>query len=70
MSLFKNELYKSQESKYLCVHSEIPVNSLGSIKESIAVIGEAAIHMATGIKVSTHGLSFPGSLDPGDSQAL
>jgi hypothetical protein len=63
-------ILRRERKTYLDVHSEIPVNSVGPIEESIPIIGEAAIHMTTRIEVSTHGFSFPSSLNPGDAQAF
>ena len=60
-------MLKKRKEKYLGVHSEIPINSLGPIKESVSIIGEAAIHITTGVEVGTHGFSFTSSLDPGNS---
>ena len=60
-------MLKKRKKKYLGVHSEIPINSLGPIKESVPVIGEAAVHMTTGTEVGTHGFSFASSLDPGNA---
>lgn len=58
---------EKKKEKYLGIHSEIPVNSLGTIEESIPIIGETAVYITTGIKISTHGFSFPSCLDPGNS---
>lgn len=64
---FVKQMLKKKKKTYLGIHSEIPVNSLGPVKESISIIGEAAVYVATGIEVCTHGFSFPSSLDPGNS---
>lgn len=60
-------MLKWRKKKYLGIHGEIAINSLGSVKESISIIGEAAVYITMGIEISTHGFSFPSSLDPGNS---
>lgn len=59
-----------RKKKYLGIHSEIPVNSLGPIKESISILSEAAVHIATGVEVGAHGFGFASRLHPWDSYAV
>lgn len=59
-----------RKKEYLGIHSEIPINGLGPIKESVSVVGEAAVHTAAGVEVGAHGFGLPGCLHPGDPYAV
>ena len=49
---------------YFAVHIEVPVHGPGPIQESISIVGDAAIHQALWVQVSTHGLGLSSSCHP------
>lgn len=63
-SFFSTLLIRWTFTTYFAVHIEVPVDSSGSIQESIPIISDAAVHQALWVQVGTHGLSLPSSCHP------
>lgn len=55
---------------YLGVHVEVSVDGPRSVKKSVPIVGDAAVHQALGIQKGTHGLGLPCRCHPGDTQTV